>query len=87
MSVQWWPVTKTNDTLRATERLGVLPNQVRREARRYVVGERAPHYPMPAINYEVVFGCWKRGHKVVHRHVTLWEQTTRLIKIWSLWIE
>lgn len=51
--VTWYPLTKTLDTLEATDCLSgtLMPfDELKRETRRYVCGERTPHYPMPAIN-------------------------------------
>lgn len=52
MTVQWFPLTMTIDTMDATDCASaddMLPfDELKRETRAYVVGDRPPHFPVPA---------------------------------------
>ena len=51
MTTQWFPLTKTLDTMESVDVLSVellTFHELRNETRRYVVGERSAHYPVPS---------------------------------------
>lgn len=52
--IRSWPATKTFDTLHACDMASkefLTFEELKHEYRRYLMGDYAPHYPVPAISY------------------------------------